>query len=60
MIPSGLKRLRENVSFAPSGLVNLTISTHGLRRGLHSVAALRLNIRGHKHLQLGALKPCHA
>jgi hypothetical protein len=33
---------RENDSFAPSGLVPSPPSTHGLRRGLHSDAALRL------------------
>ena len=30
-------------SFAPSGLGPLPANTHGLRRGLHSYAALRLN-----------------
>jgi membrane fusion protein, heavy metal efflux system len=33
---------RRDVSFAPSGLVDLTARTHGLRRGLHSFAASRL------------------
>jgi hypothetical protein len=30
-------------SFAPSGLVLFPLSTHGLRRGLHSFAASRLD-----------------
>ncbi len=34
-------------SFAPAGLVNMIAHTHGLRRGLHSIAASRLyrNVR---------------
>ena len=34
-----------NYSFAPSGLAFIPLSTHGLRRGLHSCAASRV-IRG--------------
>ncbi len=33
---------RRTESFAPLGLVHLSLSTHGLRRGLHSHAAWRL------------------
>jgi hypothetical protein len=39
-----LKCVRENYSFAPLGLHNLPLFTHGLRRGLHSYAASRLKI----------------
>src|ERR1019366_1259913 len=39
-----LKRVRENYSFAPLGLHDLPLFTHGLRRGLHSYAASRLKI----------------
>ena len=35
-------RERGALSFAPLGLALVPSSTHGLRRGLHSVAALRL------------------
>jgi hypothetical protein len=38
----GLKCVRENLSFALTGLALAPLSTHGLRRGLHSCAALRL------------------
>jgi hypothetical protein len=41
--PSGLKSVRENCSFAPLGLLISHLPSHGLRRGLHSYAALRLN-----------------
>jgi len=34
----------ENYSFAPSGLARFPIATHGLRRGLHSCAASRLEM----------------
>jgi hypothetical protein len=40
--PQGLKRVRENSSFAPLGLHHLSTYTHGLRRGLYSYAASRL------------------
>jgi hypothetical protein len=33
------------VSFAPSGLGDICLRTHGLRRGLHSFAASRLESR---------------
>src|ERR1700680_3216569 len=33
---------RNNFSFAPSGLAHFPRSSHGLRRGLYSVAASRL------------------
>jgi hypothetical protein len=39
-----LKCVGENYSFAPLGLHNLPLFTHGLRRGLHSYAASRLKI----------------
>ena len=38
--------MRQNVSFAPSGLAVFPLCTHGLRRGLHSVAASRLGLGG--------------
>lgn len=37
-----LKRVRVKDSFAPSGLPLVALSTHGLRRGPYSFAALRL------------------
>jgi len=36
--------VRESQSFAPLGLGYLALFTHGLRRGLHSCAALRLKV----------------
>src|SRR5262249_31294192 len=39
--PATVGHLRED-SFAPSGLAQAAIGTHGLRRGLHSCAATRL------------------
>ena len=39
---SSLQSLCRNCSFAPSELADLPLSTHGLRRGLHSIAASRL------------------
>jgi hypothetical protein len=39
---SSLPSLSGNFSFAPSGLGDLSLITHGLRRGLHSFAASRL------------------
>jgi len=35
-----------NFSFAPSGLARFSLATHGLRRGLHSFAAPRLEREG--------------
>jgi hypothetical protein len=40
---SSLRSLCHSCSFAPPGLGHLPLGTHGLRRGLHSYAALRLN-----------------
>jgi hypothetical protein len=37
--------LHRRVSFAPPGLDDFRLSTHGLRRGLHSFAASRLGLR---------------
>ena len=34
--------MRENSSYAPLGLADFPLRTHGLRRGLHSYAASRL------------------
>ena len=62
---SGLKSVRENHSFAPSGLVLLPLSSHGSRRGLHSGAASRLKAetlfhQGTRNLVLThTLKPFH-
>jgi hypothetical protein len=39
------ERLRGDYSFAPLGLVDFPLLTHGLRRGLHSYAASRLSVR---------------
>ena len=39
---SSVRSLCCGFSFAPSGLAYLPPTTHGLRRGLHSVAASRL------------------
>jgi hypothetical protein len=36
---------RESKSFAPAGAGSVPAFTHGLRRGLHSYAALRLNLQ---------------
>jgi hypothetical protein len=41
--------VRENSSYVPSGLANFPLSTHGLRRGLHSCAASRLNLGPSSH-----------
>src|ERR1700722_8134488 len=38
-----LRSLCAGFSFAPSGLALVAFSTHGLRRGLYSCAASRLN-----------------
>jgi hypothetical protein len=38
----GVESVREHSSVAPSGLGHFPLSTHGLRRGLHSNAASRL------------------
>jgi len=40
------KCVRENGSFAPLGLNHFQKPTHGLRRGLYSVAASRLENAG--------------
>src|ERR1039458_5600555 len=40
---SSLRSLCRSFSFAPSGLAQLRLATHGLRRGLHSYAASRLD-----------------
>ena len=42
----GLKSVRENSSFALSGLAVFPLFTHGLRRGLYSCAASRLKVLG--------------
>ena len=44
--------MRENWSFAPSGLDRFSTFTHSLRRGLHSCAASRLGIAGRVPLQI--------
>jgi hypothetical protein len=41
----GMKRRRENFSFAAPRLADLPFFTHGSRRGLHSSAASRLEVR---------------
>ncbi|MGA2859356.1 MAG: GtrA family protein [Candidatus Sulfotelmatobacter sp.] len=47
-VVAALKRARENSSSAPSGLGHFPLSTHGLRRGLHSHAASRLKASIHR------------
>ena len=46
----GLKSVPENSSFAPLGLVHFS-RTNGLRRGLHSFAASRLETAGLFHCE---------
>jgi hypothetical protein len=47
----GLKSVREHSSFAPLGLDHFPRCTHGLRRGLHSFGASRLETAGLFHCE---------
>jgi hypothetical protein len=53
------KFVRENYSFAPSGAYPFSTSIHGLRRGLHSCAASRLEIDAMYHFGFQDPVPTH-